>query len=37
MDFFRKQTLDVVFTQKKRLFGLGDDVEGEDEEESEDE
>lgn len=32
MDFFRKQTLDVVFTQKKRLFGLGDDVEGEDEE-----
>tara|TARA_X000000950_G_scaffold24993_1_gene26779 strand:- start:715 stop:1302 length:588 start_codon:yes stop_codon:yes gene_type:complete len=32
MDFFRKQTLDVVFTQKKRLFGLGDD-----EEESEDE
>ena len=37
MDFFRKQTLDVVFTQKKRLFGLGDDVEGVDEEEEEDE
>ena len=26
MDFFRKQTLDVVFTQKKMLFGLGGDV-----------
>ena len=37
MDFFRKQTLDVVFTQKKRLFGLGDDVDGEDEEDSEEE
>ena len=35
MDFFRKQTLDVVFTQKKRLFGLGDDVGGVDEEEDE--